>query len=124
MRERHYGRQGHRAIVAVPLDGSAAADADAIRELVTGADFFAFPTPSPDGSGWPGSAGTTRTCRGTAPSCGSRRSTNGGSPGKGRLVKGSLRESVLAPLWRDNASLYVATDWTGWWNIYQIGLTR
>ncbi len=30
---------------------------------------------------------------------------------------------MLAPLWRDNSSLYVATDWTGWWNIYQIGLS-
>ena len=44
-------------------------------------------------------------------------------PGKGRLLKGSQRESVLAPLWRDNASLYVATDWPGWWNIYQLGLS-
>jgi dipeptidyl aminopeptidase/acylaminoacyl peptidase len=26
-------------------------------------------------------------------------------------------------LWRDNSSLYVATDWPGWWNIYQVGLT-
>ena len=42
--------------------------------------------------------------------------------GQGRLVKGGLRESVLAPAWRDNTSLYVVTDWTGWWNIYQIGL--
>jgi len=46
-----------------------------------------------------------------------------GVPGPGRLVKGGLRESVLAPVWRDNTSLYVATDWTGWWNIYQVGLT-
>ena len=46
-----------------------------------------------------------------------------GVPGKSRLLKGSIRESVLAPLWKDNSSLYVATDWTGWWNIYQVGLT-
>ena len=45
-----------------------------------------------------------------------------GMPGKGRLLQGSLRESVLAPLWRDNDSLYIATDWPGWWNIYQLGL--
>src|SRR5690606_22195738 len=38
-----------RAIVAVPLDGSAADDAGAIRELVTGADFYASPAPSPGG---------------------------------------------------------------------------
>ncbi|MER6813982.1 hypothetical protein ABT299_32320, partial [Spirillospora sp. NPDC000708] len=38
-----------RAIVAVPLDGSAADDAGAIRELVTGAHFYASPAPSPSG---------------------------------------------------------------------------
>src|SRR5262249_59313144 len=36
--------------------------------------------------------------------------------------RGGSGESSLAPLGRDSASLYVATDWTGWWNIYQIGL--
>ena len=30
----------------------------------------------------------------------------------------------MAPLWRDETSLYVATDWTGWWNIYQVGADR
>jgi dipeptidyl aminopeptidase/acylaminoacyl peptidase len=33
-----------------------------------------------------------------------------------------MRESVLAPVWRDSTSLYVVTDWPGWWNIYQVGL--
>jgi dipeptidyl aminopeptidase/acylaminoacyl peptidase len=33
-----------------------------------------------------------------------------------------MQESVLAPLWRDAASLYVVTDWPGWWNVYQVGL--
>ena len=44
------GMKVSRAIVAVPLDGSAASDAAAIRVLVTGAQFFAFPTASPDGT--------------------------------------------------------------------------
>src|SRR4051812_16091420 len=34
-----------RAIVAIPLDGSAADDPAAIRELVTGSTFYASPTP-------------------------------------------------------------------------------
>jgi dipeptidyl aminopeptidase/acylaminoacyl peptidase len=120
-RERHEGGKVTRAIVAVPLDGSAATDAAAIRVLVTGFDFFAFPTPSPDGRwlAWicwnhphmPWDGTELR----VAP-------LEAGTPGKARLIKGSNRESVLAPLWRDNGSLYVATDWTGWWNIYQIGL--
>jgi dipeptidyl aminopeptidase/acylaminoacyl peptidase len=121
VRERHAGGKVTRAIVAVPLDGSAASDEAAIRQLVTGSDFFAFPTPSPDGQrlAWicwnhphmPWDGTELR----VAP-------ITDGVPGQGRLVKGGLRESVLAPAWRDNTSLYVVTDWTGWWNIYQVGL--
>jgi len=122
VRERHQHGKVTRAIVAVPLDGSAAADPAAIRVLVTGFDFFAFPTPSPDGAwlAWicwnhphmPWDGTELR----VAP-------VADGVPGKSRLIKGSNRESVLAPLWRDAGSLYVATDWTGWWNIYQVSLT-
>ena len=120
--ERHEAGKVSRAIVAVPLDGSAADHPDAIRPLVTGTDFVAFPTPSPDGSRlawicwnhphmpWDGTELRVAT-------------VENGVPGKGRLVKGGLGESVLAPAWRDNTSLYVATDWTGWWNIYQVGLS-
>jgi dipeptidyl aminopeptidase/acylaminoacyl peptidase len=122
VRERHVGRKVARAIVAVPLDGSGATDPSAIRVLASGFDFFAFPTPSPDGRwlAWicwnhphmPWDGTELR----VAP-------IENGVPGKGRLIKGSNRESVMAPLWRDNRSLYVATDWTGWWNIYQLGLS-
>jgi dipeptidyl aminopeptidase/acylaminoacyl peptidase len=122
VQERHEDGKVSRAIVAVPLDGSAADNPDAIRTLVTGADFFAYPTPSPDGNwlAWicwnhphmPWDGTELR----VAP-------VENGMPGKGRLLQGSLRESVLAPLWRDNENLYIATDWPGWWNIYQMGLT-
>jgi dipeptidyl aminopeptidase/acylaminoacyl peptidase len=122
VQERHSGGKVTRAIVAVPLDGSAAGHPAAIRELVTGCDFFAYPTPSPDGErlawiSWnhphmPWDGTELRVAR-----------IADGVPGPGRLVKGGLRESVLAPSWRDNSSLYVVTDWTGWWNIYQVGLT-
>jgi dipeptidyl aminopeptidase/acylaminoacyl peptidase len=122
VQERHADGKVTRSIVAVPLDGSAADNSDAIRQLATGSDFFAFPTPSPDGSrlAWicwnhphmPWDGTELRVA-----------AIDKGVPGKGRLVKGGPRESVLAPVWRDNTSLYVATDWTGWWNIYQVGLT-
>jgi len=133
VREQHSDGKVSRAIVAVPLDGSAASDPEAIRPLVTGSDFFAFPTPSPDGKRlawicwnhphmpWDGTELRVATVTG-----GPGGEGGPGGPeivGQGRLVKGGLRESVLAPVWRDNTSLYVATDWTGWWNIYQVGLT-
>jgi dipeptidyl aminopeptidase/acylaminoacyl peptidase len=121
VRERHEAGKVIRAIVAVPLDGSAAENPSAVRELVSGPDFFAFPTPSPDGRrlAWicwnhphmPWDGTELRVA-----------SIDRGVIGPGRLVKGGLRESVLAPVWRDANSLYVATDWTGWWNIYQVGL--
>jgi dipeptidyl aminopeptidase/acylaminoacyl peptidase len=121
VQERHEHGKVRRAIVAVPLDGSAAEAPEAIRILVEGADFFAYPTPSPDGKrlAWicwnhpymPWDGTELRVAL-----------IENGRPGKGRPVIGGQRESVLAPLWRDNSSLYVATDWPGWWNIYQVGL--
>ncbi len=121
VQERHEDGKVKRAIVAVPLDGSAAQQPEAIRILVDGADFFAFPTPSPDGNwlAWISWNHPHMPWDGTelrvAP-------VHDGVPGKSRLLMGSQRESVLAPLWRDNSSLYVATDWPGWWNIHQVGL--
>jgi dipeptidyl aminopeptidase/acylaminoacyl peptidase len=133
VQERHSGGKVTRSIVAVPLDGSAAADPAAIRPLVTGSDFFAFPTPSPDGKflAWicwnhphmPWDGTELRVAPVTTGGEGEGGPGGQQMVGQGRLVKGGLRESVLAPAWRDNTSLYVATDWTGWWNIYQIGLT-
>ena len=121
VRERHEQGAVARAIVAVPLDGSAAEDPDAVRDLVTGSDFYAFPTPSPDGTRlawicwnhprmpWDGTELRVATIE-------------NGTPARGRLLKGGVAESVLAPCWRDEASLYVISDWSGWWNIYQVGL--
>jgi dipeptidyl aminopeptidase/acylaminoacyl peptidase len=121
VQERHDEAAVTRAIVAVPLDGSAAEDGEAIRPLVTGAGFYAFPTPSPDGRrlAWicwnhprmPWDGTELRVA-----------AVEDGVPGKGWLVKGGTGESVLAPLWRDESSLYVVSDWPGWWNIYQVDL--
>jgi dipeptidyl aminopeptidase/acylaminoacyl peptidase len=128
VQELHSGGKVTRSIAAVPLDGSAADDPAAIRELVTGSDFFAFPTPSPDGErlawiSWnhphmPWDGTELRVAQISGGGKGGQKTA-----GKGRLIKGGMSESVLAPVWRDSTSLYVATDWTGWWNIYQVGLS-
>jgi dipeptidyl aminopeptidase/acylaminoacyl peptidase len=121
VQERHEAGKITRSLVAVPLDGSAAEDPAAIRELVSGSDFFAFPTLSPDGSrlAWicwnhprmPWDGTELRVAQ-----------ISEGVLGRGRLVKGGMRESVLAPVWRNETSLYVVSDWPGWWNLYQVGL--
>jgi dipeptidyl aminopeptidase/acylaminoacyl peptidase len=114
VRERHAGSGISRAIVAVPLDGSAADDADRIRVLVSGSDFYAFPAPSPDGSAlaWICWDHPQMPWDGTE-----LRVAAVGDP-RSRVVMGGDRESVLAPVWRDDRSLYVASDRSGWWNLY------
>jgi dienelactone hydrolase len=110
-----------RAIVAVPLDGSAADNPAAIRELVSGANFYASPTPSPDGGhlAWVQWNHPRMPWDGTEVRVGV---LDDGKVERARTVKGGLNESALAPAWRDRANLYVVSDWSGWWNIYEVGL--
>jgi dipeptidyl aminopeptidase/acylaminoacyl peptidase len=120
-----------RDIVAVPLDGSAASAAAALRVLVTGAQFFAFPTPSPDGSrlAWINWDHPNMPWDGTelrvapvpsAPASGSPAPGKAVRAADAALVMGGQEESVLAPLWRDEATLYVISDASGWWNLYEV----
>lgn len=50
IREEHDADTPRRSIVAIPLDGSAATDASALRVLASGTDFLAQPALSPDGT--------------------------------------------------------------------------
>jgi dipeptidyl aminopeptidase/acylaminoacyl peptidase len=119
VRETHDGDRISRAIVAVPLDGSAAADVAAIRVLVTGADFFAFPTPSPDGGtlAWINWNHPRMPWDGTELRIGP---ASGTTVADSTLVMGGPEESVLAPRWRDEMSLYAVSDISGWWNLYLV----
>ena len=121
VRERHAGDRITRAIVAVPLDGSAADAPAAVRVLVSGSDFYAYPAPSPDGTrlAWicwdhPRMPWDGTELRVTA--------LDGGGPvtekSQQQLIMGGDAESVLAPLWRDDRSLYAISDRSGWWNLY------
>jgi dienelactone hydrolase len=110
-----------REIVAVPLDGSAADDAAAIRVLISGAQFFAFPTPSPDGTrlAWISWNHPNMPFDGTE----LRVAPVGGDPATvagSTLVMGGPDESVLAPAWRDDATLYTVSDASGFWNLYEV----
>ena len=116
-----------RAIVAVPLDGSAADAPDAVRVLVTGADFFAFPTPLPDGTrlAWISWNHPRMPWDGTELRVGAAVDSTGTgiTVAESRLMIGGPQESVLAPLWRDNDSLYTVSDASGWWNLYLVPLS-
>src|SRR5579863_3955814 len=115
------GMAVRREIVAVPLDGSAAEDAAAIRVLVRGAQFFAFPTPSPDGTrlAWISWNHPNMPWDGTELRVG----RVGGAPvtvADSTLVLGGRDESVLAPAWRDDTALYAVSDASGFWNVYEV----
>jgi dipeptidyl aminopeptidase/acylaminoacyl peptidase len=119
VRERHTDGQITRAIVAVPLDGSAADEADAVRVLVTGSGFFAFPTPSPDGRrlAWICWDHPRMPWDGTE-----LRVASLDSPADYQVLMGGPSESVLAPVWRDNDSLYAMSDRSGWWNLHLVAV--
>lgn len=123
VQESHSPGAVRRAIVAVPLGGSATQDPSTIRELVSGADFYAFPTPSPGG----GHLAWVQWSHPRMPWDGTELRVATFDPAgrleKARTVKGGLSESALAPTWLDEGSLYVVSDWPGWWNLYEIGLS-
>ncbi|MGC5011535.1 prolyl oligopeptidase family serine peptidase [Streptosporangium sp. DT93] len=87
---------------------------DEPREWITGHDFYAFPTLSPDGEHlafvcWdhprmPWNGTELRVCR--------------LADGASWTIAGGTDESVLAPYWRDERSLYLISDSSGWWNLY------
>ncbi|MFB9833286.1 S9 family peptidase [Actinoallomurus acaciae] len=122
VQESHASGAVRRAIVAIPLSGAATQDPRAIRELVSGADFYAFPTPSPDGGhlAWVQWSHPRMPWDGTELRVAAFEAT--GALERPRTVKGGLNESALAPTWLDETSLYVVSDWPGWWNLYEIGL--
>jgi len=106
-----------RDLVAVPLDGSLG-----IRTLVVDGHFVSNPRPSPDGRhlSWvtwehprmPWDGAELRVAE----------IGSDGSVGSPRTLLGGADESVFQPEWAGPGHLYVASDRTGWWNLYKLGL--
>jgi dipeptidyl aminopeptidase/acylaminoacyl peptidase len=111
-----------REIVEVPLDGSAAAAPSAIRVLVTGAQFFAFPTPSPDGGklAWIDWNHPNMPWDGTELRVSAVPASGPVAVADATRVMGGPQESVLAPAWRDDSTLFAVSDASGWWNLYEV----
>ncbi|MFC7980918.1 prolyl oligopeptidase family serine peptidase [Streptomyces sp. NPDC057336] len=111
-----------RVPVAVPLDGSAAGDRSAVREL-TGERhrFVTGPRPSPDGRraawlAWDHPRmpwdGTELIVADIGPD---------GTFQDARTVAGGPEESVAQADWAPDGTLLYASDRTGWWNLYRDG---
>ncbi|MFF9813462.1 LpqB family beta-propeller domain-containing protein [Streptomyces sp. NPDC014006] len=111
-----------RVLAAVPLDGSAAEDRGAVREL-TGERhrFVTGPRLAPDGRraawlAWDHPRmpwdGTELLVADVGPD---------GTFGEPRVIAGGEQESVAQADWSADGRLLYASDRTGWWNLYRDG---
>ncbi|MFH8973451.1 prolyl oligopeptidase family serine peptidase [Streptomyces sp. NPDC017890] len=111
-----------RVLAAVPLDGSAAGDRDAVRELTDDRHrFVTGPRLSPDGRraawlAWDHPRmpwdGTELIVAEVGPE---------GTFRDARTVAGGPEESIAQADWAPDGALLYASDRTGWWNLYRDG---
>nr|WP_168513077.1 prolyl oligopeptidase family serine peptidase [Streptomyces sp. S1D4-11]QIY99379.1 S9 family peptidase [Streptomyces sp. S1D4-11] len=111
-----------RVVAAVPLDGSAAQDRDAVRELTDGSHrFVTGPRLSPDG----GQAAWLAWDHPRMPWDGTELIladvTEHGTLRGARPVAGGPEESIAQADWTPDGTLLYASDRTGWWNLYRLG---
>ncbi len=122
VRELHERDEVSHDVAAFPLDGAAARDAAAVRSVAAGSHFVAAPRISPDGRhlAWVAWEHPQMPWDGTE----LRVAELGGDgvAGPHRTLLGSTTESVVQPEWADDGSLYVASDRSGWWNLYRVTL--
>lgn len=102
-----------RAIVEIPLDGSAAEDASAIRVVSEGDGFFAHPALSPDGErvAW------VAWDRGRMPWESAQVRVAGLAGGEARTIPS---HAALQPEWRTDAELLFADDPSGRWALHRV----
>ncbi|WP_329125299.1 prolyl oligopeptidase family serine peptidase [Streptomyces sp. NBC_01465] len=109
-----------RVIAAVPLDGSAADDRGAVRELSDGRHrFVTGPRLSPDGrqAAWIGWDHPRMPWDGTEVMLG--QVTADGPFTEVRSVAGGPEESIPQVGWTADGQLLFASDRGGWWNLYR-----
>lgn len=111
-----------RVPAAVPLDGSAAEDRDAVRELTDARHrFVTGPRLSPDGrrAAWLAWDHPRMPWDGTELLV--AEVTGEGTLPEPRTVAGGPEESIAQAEWAPDGSLLYVSDRTGWWNLYRDG---
>ncbi|MER7486927.1 prolyl oligopeptidase family serine peptidase [Streptomyces sp. NPDC126497] len=111
-----------RVLAAVPLDGSAAGDRGAVRELSDGRHrFVTGPRLAPDGrrAAWIGWDHPRMPWDGTELLVADVAAD--GTLHGARTVAGGPEESVAQADWTHDGRLLYASDRTGWWNLYRDG---
>ncbi|MFI8914721.1 prolyl oligopeptidase family serine peptidase [Streptomyces sp. NPDC053513] len=113
-----------RVLAAVPLDGSAAEDRAAVRELSDGRHrFVTGPRLSPDGrrAAWIAWDHPRMPWDGTEVRLADV--TPDGTFREARTVAGSATESIPQVDWDAAGRLLLVSDRTGWWNLYRAEVT-
>lgn len=111
-----------RVLAAVPLDGSAAQDRDAVRELTDDRHrFVTGPRLSPDGrrAAWLAWDHPRMPWDGTELLLAEVGAD--GTLGGPQTVAGGPRESIAQVDWSADGRLLYTSDRTGWWNLYRDG---
>ena len=101
-------------IIALDLSGCDEGDV-----LVSGSDFYGYPSVSPDGStmAWLSWDHPNMPWDGTE--LWTANILEDGSPGEPLKVAGMSGESIFQPEWSPDGVLYFVSDRTGWWNLYR-----
>ncbi|WP_411293840.1 prolyl oligopeptidase family serine peptidase [Streptomyces kunmingensis] len=110
-----------RVVAAVPLDGSAAEDRSAVRELTDDAHrFVTGPRLSPDGrrAAWIAWDHPRMPWDGTELLV--AEVTADGTFGPARTVAGGPEESICQVEWAADGALLYSGDASGWWNLYRL----
>ncbi len=107
------GREPVNTLVSVRLDAPGAP-----RVLVEGADFFASPRLSPDGSALAWVSWRHPNMPWHCTELWSTRVVADGSLGKAERIAGGSDESIVQPEWSPDGVLHFVSDRSGWWNLY------
>jgi dipeptidyl aminopeptidase/acylaminoacyl peptidase len=120
VREDHSGPgEAVNALVAIPLDGAAAADPDAVVVLVEGSDFVSSPRLAPDGTRLAWLRWDHPNLPWDGVECVVAAVGADGAPGTPRVVAGDASTWTSQPRWAPDGSLVVASEPGEW-----IGLHR
>lgn len=110
-------------LVAIPVDGSAAADPSLVRTLVSGPDFVHSPALRGDQLAWVQWDHPRMPWDGTELMLATIDRDGAGQPvgvDEVRLVAGGAEESVIQPGFTAAGDLVFCTDRTGWWNPWRL----
>ncbi|CAM2824402.1 S9 family peptidase [Actinomyces slackii] len=120
VREDHRGPgEAVNSLVAIPLDGSAARDDDAVRTVVSGTDFVVAPTLSPDSEhlAW------ITWDHPSMPWDNARLHVGDllpdGTIGEQTVLDGGSGHSVAEPRWTEECELVHGSNSSGFWNLYR-----